>query len=101
MFYPVFIGDKLSAAGFRLAGAEVHIPEPGTELPIFQEALERADLIIITADIAVLLPESLLEKNQINGAPLLMIIDDICGMHQSVDIAVYLRQQLGMAEGNS
>ena len=48
----IFIGDELSAAGFRLTGIETVVPEPDAAGAALQEARARAALVIMTADLA-------------------------------------------------
>jgi vacuolar-type H+-ATPase subunit F/Vma7 len=98
MLRPLFIGDRVSAAGFRLGGAMVEVPEPGAELQVFRRALETSDLILVSAEIAARLPGPLLEDVQAAGKPLVLVIPDVRGLHQPADIAATLRRQLGMAE---
>jgi len=98
MLRSLFIGDKVSAAGFRLGGAMVEIPEPGMEEKVFRDALKTRDLIIIAAEVAACLPKALLTTAQSAGAPLVLVIPDVRGLHEPEDIAASLRQQLGMAE---
>jgi len=95
---PVFIGDRLSATGFHLGGAEVKTPEPGMEATVFRAALQDSELVLLTAEVAASLPGSLLDKAMVAGDPLVLVIPDVQGLHQPVDIADSLRRQLGMAE---
>ena len=98
MFQPLFIGDRVTASGFRLGGAMVVTPEPGAETKVFNSALKTSNLILITAQVAACLPESLVEKVQIMGSPLVLVIADIRGLHQPDNVADRLRRLLGMAE---
>lgn len=98
MFQPLFIGDRVTASGFRLGGAMVVTPEPGSETKVFNSALETNNLILITAQVAACLPESLLEKTQITGSPLVLVIPDIRGFQQADNVADRLRRLLGMTE---
>ncbi|MCW8963394.1 MAG: Vacuolar H+transporting two-sector ATPase F subunit [Gammaproteobacteria bacterium] len=95
---PVFIGDRISAAGFRLGGAEVNTPEPGMEATVFRAALEDSELVLLTAEVANRLPDTMLDEAMISEAPLVLVIPDVRGLHEPVDIADSLRRQLGMAE---
>jgi vacuolar-type H+-ATPase subunit F/Vma7 len=95
---PVFIGDSLSAAGFRLGGAVVKTPKAGSEEAVFRTALAEGELVLITAEIASRLPNALLEEAMIENNPLVVVIPDVRGRQQPVDIANSLRRQLGMTE---
>ena len=98
MFRTVFIGDRVSAAGFRLGGATVDIPAPGGEEEAFANALTSSDLVLVTAELAGRLPAGRLASAQAGHAPLVLVLEDVRGMRQPPDIAATLRRQLGMAE---
>lgn len=98
MLAPVFIGDPLSAAGFRLGGAEVITPKAGSEEAAFRTALKDGDLVLITAETASGIPDALLEKAMLENDPLVVVIPDVRNRQQPLDIADSLRRQLGMTE---
>lgn len=98
MVRTVFIGDRVSAAGFRLGGSTVHRPAPGGAEEAFEQALASADMVILTAEIAACLPAEQLAAAQIGHAPLVLVLEDVRGLHQPPDIAATLRRQLGMGE---
>lgn len=94
----VFIGDEVSAAGFRLAGLACHTPAPEQVAALFQHARGEAGLILITAEYAAHVPEGLLAEAQREQRPLLLVIADIRGRLPPVDIVSALKRQLGLAE---
>ena len=93
-----FMGDEVSAAGFRLAGIDVHVPGPGKSPDLFRRLLVESRLVLITAESAGLVPAELLRRAQIEGAPPVLVIPDVRGRVQPPDLASLLRRQLGMAE---
>ncbi len=93
----VFIGDELSAAGFRLAGAVVHTPEPGAEGRIFSVALREAQLIVISAGQAARIPPKFLHRAITGGRPPVVVIPDARARVRPPDLAARLRRQLGIA----
>ncbi len=95
---PVFVGDEVSAAGFRLAGARVMVPAAGAELAVFQQARSEADLLLLTAQVAERLPNGVMDAALLDVTPLILIVPDIRGILQPPDIASRLRRQLGLAE---
>lgn len=97
MFRTVFLGDRVSAAGFRLGGARIDTPPLGKEEEAFVNALASSDLVLVTAEIAGRLPEDRLLLAQAGHEPLVLVIEDVRGLHQPTDIAATLRRQLGMA----
>ena len=93
-----FIGDRLSAAGFRLGGAEVHVPEAGDEGPLLAELITRVELVLLTAEIARRIPSQQLHAARMGQTPMVVVIPDVRGQQLPDDPAARLRQQLGMAE---
>ncbi|MEA3278386.1 MAG: V-type ATP synthase subunit F [Pseudomonadota bacterium] len=93
-----FIGDEVSAAGFRLAGVDVHVPRPEQAAGLFQRLRDEAELILLTAEAARWLPEDGLRRARAANRPLVLVIPDVRGRAQPPDISAALRRQLGMAE---
>ena len=92
----MFIGDELSAAGFRLAGIEVRTPAPGGERATFEAARQRAALVLITAELAARLPRALLSQALAAVAPLTLIVPDVCQRCMPPDLGRLVRTQLGI-----
>jgi vacuolar-type H+-ATPase subunit F/Vma7 len=92
----IFIGDELSAAGFRLTGIETLVPEPGTAGAALQEARARAELVLITADLVRHVPQSELEAAMLAEKPTLAIIPDVLFRATPPDLARRLRSALGI-----
>lgn len=42
MRIPIYLGDEVNGAGFRLAGAQVRVPEPGAAAEALDEARAQA-----------------------------------------------------------
>lgn len=93
---PVFLGDELSAAGFRLAGAVTRTPAAGEEAALFEWARQQAPLVLVTAEVAARLPGELLARALAAVAPLVLVVPDARGQAQPPDLAQALRRQLGM-----
>jgi vacuolar-type H+-ATPase subunit F/Vma7 len=94
----VYIGDEVSAAGYRLAGVRVYCPEPA-ELPaILQTAAAEASLIMLSAGLAQHLPAMELERLQAAIRPPLLVVPDISRGAPLPDLANRLRRGLGMLE---
>lgn len=94
----IFIGDELSAAGFRLAGAQVLTPAPGDLENSFRQARDRAGLLIITAGLARDLPAYLLRQTRLRGQPLLLVVSDAQGRNPAPDLFDTVSRQMGMVE---
>lgn len=93
-----FIGDELTAAGFRLGGAEVHTPAAGQLPALFRRLRERTELLILTAEAAAGVPQALMRQTTAAGRPLLLVLPDARGRSRPEDLAALLRHQLGMSE---
>ena len=71
------VSDEISAAGWRLIGARIHIPEAGTHERCFHDALSDADVVLITAREASKVPASQLNAALFSYKPLVLVIADI------------------------
>jgi vacuolar-type H+-ATPase subunit F/Vma7 len=96
MTAPVFIGDELSGAGWRLAGATVLTPPPGAEAAALAQARMQAPLVLVSAVTAAALGEPLLRAAQAAPQPLVLVVPDLQGEVALPDLAARLRGQLGL-----
>ena len=92
----VFIGDELSAAGFRLTGIATLVPKPEAAGAAFEEASSRSSLIIITADVARHIPAAQLEAAMLAEAPAIAIVPDVLFSAFPPDLIRRLRGVLGI-----
>jgi len=92
----VFIGDELTAAGFRLTGIETIAPRPDEVAPAFAEATKRAGLVIITAALTGHLPRGELDAAMAAESPAVAIIPDVLFAAPPPDLAQRVRQILGI-----
>ena len=97
----LFLGDELSAAGFRLAGVAVQVPLEGEEEQALAAAAASAELVLLTAAFARCLPPALLERYQSGSRPLVGVIPDVTGAVWPADLAADIRRHLGIAAGGS
>ena len=96
MSAPVYLGDEISAAGYRLAGAQVRTPAPGEEAAALAWARAQAPLVLVSAALAVRLGDALLRPALLALAPLVLIVPDLQGEAPLPDLAARLRTQLGL-----
>lgn len=92
----IFIGDELSASGFRLTGIETLVPEPDAVAAALQDARTRAALVIITADLVRHVPAPDLDAALLAEAPTIAIIPDVLFRAAVPDLAKRLRSALGI-----
>jgi vacuolar-type H+-ATPase subunit F/Vma7 len=92
------IGDEVSASGFRLAGVQVHVPDPARTADLFRRLIREAELVLVTAEAAEQLPADELRRALSADRPLVLVIPDVRGRVQPADIGSELRRQLGMSE---
>jgi vacuolar-type H+-ATPase subunit F/Vma7 len=93
-----FLGDEISALGFRLGGVECHSPTSGETAALFRSLRERVQLILLTAETARALPPDLLRKTRAAQRPLVLVIADVRRRVLPPDQVEQVRRQLGMAE---
>lgn len=92
----IFIGDELTATGFRLAGIELIVPVPEAASAAFKEARSRAGLVIMTAALARHLPAADLEAALLAETPSVALIPDMRHQAPLPDLTRRLRTVLGI-----
>lgn len=93
---PIFIGDEVTAAGYRLAGLRILLPEPSGVAQALHQACTETELVLITAEYASMLPASQLKAALSARAPLVLVIPDARHRVKMPDLAVGMRAQLGI-----
>ena len=96
MGLPVYLGDEVSAAGYRLAGALVRTPLPGEETAALAWALARAPLVLVSAAVAAGIDAGAMRAALSAPAPLVLIVPELHGDVPLPDLAARLRAQLGL-----
>jgi len=96
MHPPVYLGDEVTAAGYRLAGLKVRVPAPGEAGAAFDEARALAPLVLVSAAVAAHLDAAQLRAALLSLQPLVVIVPDARGEVARPDLAARLRSQLGM-----
>ena len=93
-----FIGDEVTAAGFRLGGVDVYLPAPADLPDLFGHLSGTVGLILITAEAAGWLPPGVLDRALAADRPLVLVLSDVRGRYRAPDAGSALRRQLGIAE---
>lgn len=92
----VFLGDEVTAAGYRLAGAVTHTPDRDSAERIFEDACQSARLIVLSAEVANWIDQDRLDEAQAQGQPLITIVSDIRNRHEPPDLEAHTRKVLGL-----
>jgi vacuolar-type H+-ATPase subunit F/Vma7 len=92
------LADEVTAAGFRLAGVDVHVPADGELTRRFERVCDETPLVLITAELAERLPAGLMQRLERTPRTLVLVIADARGQHEPDELGARLRKQLGMAE---
>lgn len=96
MSAPVYIGDEVSSAGYRLAGARTVVCLPGRETAALAESCGGAPLVLVSAAVAARIDAALLRRALSSLAPLVLVVPDPQGEAALPDLAARLRTQLGL-----
>jgi vacuolar-type H+-ATPase subunit F/Vma7 len=92
----VYLGDAVTAAGYRLAGAVVRTPSTGEEAEALAWARAQAPLVLLSTGVAAHVGEAVLRAALAALAPLVLIVPDLHGEVPLPDLAARLRSQLGL-----
>lgn len=93
---PIFIGDEVTATGFRLAGASVRTPPQPELLEAFRQARKEAELVLVSVGYARQLPTEELRQALVALTPLVLIIPDLAGHVAMRDLLDRLGRELGV-----
>lgn len=96
MHPPVYIGDEVTATGYRLAGVDIRTPARADANAVFDDACAAAPLVLVSAAIAVHIDPAGLRAALAALRPLVLIVPDAQGAVTRPDLAARLRGQLGM-----
>ena len=88
--------DEVSAAGYRLAGATVRIPQAGDETAALAWARTQAPLVLLSTSVAAGVDALALRVALSALAPLALVVPDLRGESALPDLASRIRKQLGL-----
>jgi len=94
----IFLGDELSAAGYRLAGVDARVPSPGDEAACLEEALKEAEarVVLLATRCAKAIPPAALEAALALLSPLVIVVPDWDGTQLATEPANKVRRVLGL-----
>lgn len=98
MGIPIYIGDEVSAAGFRLAGFRIRIPEENEYRQVLDWAMDQGPLVLISAAVANDIPPQELDGYLSSISPAVVVVPDVHGSTSMRDLSTRLRRQLGLQE---
>jgi vacuolar-type H+-ATPase subunit F/Vma7 len=93
-----YIGDEISAAGYRLCGVDVHIANKHNALSLVRQACERASLVLLGSSTALTINNKELDALMLRIQPPVMIVPDAGELQSVPDISPLIYKQLGMLE---
>ena len=93
-----FIGDEVSAAGYRLCGIDVRIANSSNVLSLVRESCERASLVLVGSSVSQYIPGTELDQLLANIQPPVLVVPDVRGLQDVPDIACRVNKQLGLLE---
>ena len=92
----IFVGDELSAAGFRLCGVDARVPAPGDEAGCLKTALTEARVVLLGSGCARAIPPAALDAALALLSPLVMVVPAWDGSQIAADPANRVRRVLGL-----
>ena len=92
----IFIGDEITAAGFRLAGVTCHTPERDELSDLLTKERDGCDLIMITAQYAYLLGGRAIDEMALWAHPLVAVLPDIRNQQSPPNLEHAVRRELGI-----
>lgn len=94
----VFIGDEVTAAGYRLSGVDVYVTESSDVEYVVKQACEHASLVLIGSNVVKGLGSRQLDDLLASTEPPVLVVPDVRELEQVPDIASRIHKQLGMLE---
>ena len=98
MTVPVFIGDEVTAAAYRLIGLRTHVVVNGAVLKAFEAARREADLLLITAPCAAELGNERMDAAMREARPLILVVPDAAKQGTPPDLDKEVDRVLGIEQ---
>jgi vacuolar-type H+-ATPase subunit F/Vma7 len=93
----VYVGDEITAAGFRLAGVETRVTQPAEAGEALRQALAGdAECLLLSGQLADSVPPALLQQALEGIEPLFAVVPDVRGAGQPPDLVREVRNALGI-----
>jgi vacuolar-type H+-ATPase subunit F/Vma7 len=94
----IYLGDEVTAAGFRLAGLETVVTGPGDAAGALREALQDpgTECVLLSGELVEYVPPPELAEALAGTAPLFAPVPDVLGRGSPPDLAGQVRNALGI-----
>jgi vacuolar-type H+-ATPase subunit F/Vma7 len=93
----VYLGDAVTAAGFRLAGIDARTVEPGaTAEELHRAVTDGAELIMLSGQLTEFMPPADLAAVLTAPQPPVVVVDDVCARSVLPDLTRDVRATLGI-----
>jgi vacuolar-type H+-ATPase subunit F/Vma7 len=93
----LYLGDEVTAAGFRLAGVETRVTDLADAADALSAALESdLDCVLLSGGLVSSVPPALLERAEQTVEPLFCVVPDVRGRDAPPDLARDVRNALGI-----
>jgi vacuolar-type H+-ATPase subunit F/Vma7 len=91
-----FVGDRYSALGFRLAGADAYAPKPHEAQRLLERLHETVEMMLLTPAVAEHARPDWLAAALAQPYPLTLIVAEASGQQRPPDFAARIRRILGV-----
>jgi len=92
----VYLGDEVSAEGWRVTGARVRTPAEGEAGAALRAALAEAELVLLSSTVAAAIDTRTLQAALAATSPFVLVVPDPWGDVPVPDLAARLQAQLGL-----
>lgn len=93
---PIYIGDEVNGAAFRLAGLDVRVASASQVASTLEAAQSQTELVLMSAAAAAELPADQLAAAVAAQSPLTVVVPDPVGGAPMPELAKRLRRHMGM-----
>ena len=92
-----YVGDEISALGYRLAGVHVEVAAEAELLEVFERACAESLVVLVAFHVAAGLPREELERARAASSRLVLILPDEKSGEELLDPSARVRAELGMS----
>jgi vacuolar-type H+-ATPase subunit F/Vma7 len=93
---PVFLGDEVTAAAYRLIGIRVHVVQDGNAGAVLDSVPEDTGLLLITATCATKIGSERIDAMMRRGRPLVAVVPGVAERAALPDLDKEVERALGI-----